>query len=101
MFNVLNGELEKQFTVPEETVRLHLHLFGKTYRLRKWVPHTMLEIQAACMSFLIRRRTASIFNRVLTSEKKVMSCMTLSSIQTLVVIEEYFPSLRNTTYAPT
>lgn len=69
------GELARQFNVSDETVRLHLHRLGKTYRLSKWVPHTLLEVHkqqrvAACMSLLTRHRTASIFNRVLTSDEK-------------------------------
>ncbi|GFW38196.1 histone-lysine N-methyltransferase SETMAR [Trichonephila clavipes] len=47
----------------------------KTYRLRKWVPHTLLEVHkqqrvAACLSLLFSHRRASIFNRVLTSDEK-------------------------------
>ena len=69
------GELARQFNVSDETVRLHLHRLGKAYKLSKWVPHTLLDVHkkqrvAACMSLLSRHRTASIFNRVLTSDEK-------------------------------
>ncbi|GFY51017.1 histone-lysine N-methyltransferase SETMAR [Trichonephila inaurata madagascariensis] len=58
-----------------ETVRLPLHRLGKTYRLSKWIPHTLLEVLkqqgvAACLSLLSLYRSASIFNRVLTSDEK-------------------------------
>ncbi|GFT41603.1 histone-lysine N-methyltransferase SETMAR [Trichonephila clavipes] len=58
-----------------ETVRLHLHCLGKTYRLSKWIPHTLLEVHkhqrvTACLSLLSRHHSASIFNRVLTSDEK-------------------------------
>ncbi|GFS59105.1 histone-lysine N-methyltransferase SETMAR [Trichonephila inaurata madagascariensis] len=47
----------------------------KTYRLSKWVPHMLLEVRkqqrvAACLSLLSRHHSASIFNRMLTSDKK-------------------------------
>ncbi|GFY75876.1 histone-lysine N-methyltransferase SETMAR [Trichonephila inaurata madagascariensis] len=38
------GELARQFITSSETVRLHPHRLGKTYRLNKWVPHTLLEV---------------------------------------------------------
>ncbi|GFW42196.1 histone-lysine N-methyltransferase SETMAR [Trichonephila clavipes] len=49
------GELARQFNTSSETVRLRLHRLGKTYRLSKWVPHTLLEVHkqqrvAACLS---------------------------------------------------
>jgi [histone H3]-lysine36 N-dimethyltransferase SETMAR len=69
------GELARQFNVSAETVRVHLHSVGKTYRLSKWVPHKLLEVHkaqrvAACISLLSRHRTASIFHRVMTSDEK-------------------------------
>ena len=69
------GELARQFNVSDETVRLHLHRLGKAYKLSKWVPHTLSEVHkrqgvAACVSLLSRHRTASLFNRVLTSDEK-------------------------------
>ena len=69
------GELARHFNLSDETVRLHLHRLGKAYKLSKWVPHTLLDVHkkqrvAACMSLLSRHRTASIFNRVLTSDEK-------------------------------
>ncbi|GFY58315.1 histone-lysine N-methyltransferase SETMAR [Trichonephila inaurata madagascariensis] len=68
-------ELARQFNTSSETVRLHLHHLGKTYRLSKWVPQTLLEIHkqqrvAACLSLLSRHRSASIFSRVLTIDEK-------------------------------
>ncbi|GFY70705.1 histone-lysine N-methyltransferase SETMAR [Trichonephila inaurata madagascariensis] len=47
------GELARQFNTSSEMVRLPLHCLGKTYRLSKWVPHTLLEVHkqqrvAAC-----------------------------------------------------
>ncbi|GFV71777.1 histone-lysine N-methyltransferase SETMAR [Trichonephila clavipes] len=38
------GELARQFNTSSETVRLHLHRLGKTYRLSKWVLYTLLEV---------------------------------------------------------
>ncbi|GFW16292.1 histone-lysine N-methyltransferase SETMAR [Trichonephila clavipes] len=69
------GELVRQINTSSETVRLHLHRVGKTYRLSKWVPHTLLEVhklqrEAACLLLLSRHFSASIFNRVLTSDEK-------------------------------
>ncbi|GFV97658.1 histone-lysine N-methyltransferase SETMAR [Trichonephila clavipes] len=69
------GELARQFNTFSETIILHLHRLGKTYMLRKWVPHTLLEVHkqqrvAACLSLLSRHRSASICNRVLTSVEK-------------------------------
>ncbi|GFV92181.1 histone-lysine N-methyltransferase SETMAR [Trichonephila clavipes] len=68
-------ELARQFNTSSETVRLHLHRLGKTCRTSKWVPHTLLEVHkqqrvAACLSLLSRHRSASIFNRALTSDEK-------------------------------
>jgi len=34
-------ELAERFHVSAETVRLHLHGIGKSYRVSKWVPHTL------------------------------------------------------------
>ncbi|GFT06210.1 histone-lysine N-methyltransferase SETMAR [Nephila pilipes] len=39
--SLMCGELENQHTLSDETVRFHIHLLGKTYRLSKWVPHTL------------------------------------------------------------
>ncbi|GFX10751.1 histone-lysine N-methyltransferase SETMAR [Trichonephila clavipes] len=69
------GELARQFNTSSETVRFHLHLLGKTYKLSKWVPHTLLEVhkqqrEATCLSLLSRHRSESIFIRVLTSDEK-------------------------------
>ncbi|GFS43956.1 histone-lysine N-methyltransferase SETMAR [Trichonephila inaurata madagascariensis] len=66
------GELARQFNTSSQTV--NLHRLGKTYRLSKWVPHTLLEVHkqqrvATCLSLLSRYRRASIFNRVLTSDE--------------------------------
>ncbi|GFY59972.1 histone-lysine N-methyltransferase SETMAR [Trichonephila inaurata madagascariensis] len=52
------GELARQFNTSREMVRLHLHRLGKMYRLRKWVPHTLLEVHnqqrvAACLSLFL------------------------------------------------
>ncbi|GFX93296.1 histone-lysine N-methyltransferase SETMAR [Trichonephila clavipes] len=38
------GELARQFNTSSELVKLHLHRLGKTYRLSKRVPHTLLEV---------------------------------------------------------
>ncbi|GFY38874.1 histone-lysine N-methyltransferase SETMAR [Trichonephila inaurata madagascariensis] len=50
------GELARQFNTSSEIVRFHLHRLGKTYRLSKWVPHTLLEVhkqQRVAASLLI------------------------------------------------
>ncbi|GFY37241.1 histone-lysine N-methyltransferase SETMAR [Trichonephila inaurata madagascariensis] len=70
-----SGELARQFSTSSETVGLHLHRLGKTYRLSNWVPHTLLEVHkqqrvAACLSLLSRHHSPSIFNRMLTSGEK-------------------------------
>ncbi|GFW66041.1 histone-lysine N-methyltransferase SETMAR [Trichonephila clavipes] len=69
------GELARQINISSEMVGLHLYRLGKTYRLSKCVPHTLLEVhkqqrEAACLLLLSRHRSASIFNRVLTSDEK-------------------------------
>ncbi|GFY69199.1 histone-lysine N-methyltransferase SETMAR [Trichonephila inaurata madagascariensis] len=69
------GELARKLNTSSEMVTLNLHSLGKTSRLSKWVPHTLLEVRkqqrvAACLSMLFRHRSASIFNRVLTSGEK-------------------------------
>ncbi|GFV01807.1 histone-lysine N-methyltransferase SETMAR [Trichonephila clavipes] len=69
------GELVRQFNTSSKTVRFYLHRLGKTYKLSKWVLHTLLEFHkqqrvAACLSLLSHHRRASIFNRVLTSDEK-------------------------------
>ena len=69
------AELARQFNVSAEAVKLQLHRLGKAYKLSKWVPHTLLDVHnkqrvAACMPLLSRHRTASIFNRLLTSDEK-------------------------------
>ncbi|XP_076053689.1 histone-lysine N-methyltransferase SETMAR-like [Oratosquilla oratoria] len=69
------GEFVRQFNVSNETVRIHLHRLGKTFKLSKWVPRTLLEVHkrqrvTACISLFSRHRTASLFNRVLTSDEK-------------------------------
>ncbi|GFX88410.1 histone-lysine N-methyltransferase SETMAR [Trichonephila clavipes] len=68
------GELARQFNTSSEMVRLPLDRLVKTYRLSKWVPHTLLEVHtqqrlAACLSLLSRHHSASIFNWVLTSDE--------------------------------
>ncbi|GFW85763.1 histone-lysine N-methyltransferase SETMAR [Trichonephila clavipes] len=68
------GELVRQFNTSSEIVRLYVHRLGKTYRLSKWVPHTLLEVlqqrEAACLSLHSRHLSASILNRVLISDRK-------------------------------
>ncbi|GFT02296.1 histone-lysine N-methyltransferase SETMAR [Nephila pilipes] len=69
------NEYAKQFNISDETIKLHLYLLGKMYRLFKGVLHILLEVHqrqrvALCMSLLSHPRTASIFNLVLTSEEK-------------------------------
>ncbi|PRD32311.1 UNVERIFIED_CONTAM: Histone-lysine N-methyltransferase SETMAR [Trichonephila clavipes] len=69
------GELARQSNISSKMVRLHLHRLGKMYRLSKWVPHTLLEVHkqqrvAVCLLLLSRHRSASIFNRELTSDEK-------------------------------
>ncbi|GFY71818.1 histone-lysine N-methyltransferase SETMAR [Trichonephila inaurata madagascariensis] len=69
------SELARQVNTSSETVKLHLHLLGKTYRPSKWIPHTLLEVHKQqrvtdCLSLLSRHRSASILNRVLTSDEK-------------------------------
>ncbi|GFY39046.1 histone-lysine N-methyltransferase SETMAR [Trichonephila inaurata madagascariensis] len=58
------GELARHFTTSSEMIRLPLLRFDKTYRLSKWVPHTLLEVHKqqrveACLSLLSRHRRAS------------------------------------------
>ncbi|GFU04236.1 histone-lysine N-methyltransferase SETMAR [Nephila pilipes] len=69
------NEYAKQFNISDETIKLHLYLLGKMYRLFKGALHILLEVHkrqrvALCMSLLSHPRTASIFNLVLTSEEK-------------------------------
>ncbi|XP_035220488.1 histone-lysine N-methyltransferase SETMAR-like [Stegodyphus dumicola] len=60
-------ELAARFQVSDKTIRLHLHLIGKTYKLSKWVPHSLSDannqqLVAACFSLLTRHRNASILD---------------------------------------
>ncbi|GFY72847.1 histone-lysine N-methyltransferase SETMAR, partial [Trichonephila inaurata madagascariensis] len=72
------GELARQLNTSSEVVRLNLHGLGETYRLSKWVPHTLLEVHkqqrvAACLSLPSHQcihTLASIFNLVLTRDEK-------------------------------
>ncbi|GFY68431.1 histone-lysine N-methyltransferase SETMAR [Trichonephila inaurata madagascariensis] len=87
-------------------VRLHLYRLGKTYRLSKWVPHTLLEVHkqqrvGACLSLLSRHRSASIFNRVLTSDEKWILYDTPERSKHWLSPPRYCPAQRKTTYAPT
>ncbi|GFY47795.1 histone-lysine N-methyltransferase SETMAR [Trichonephila inaurata madagascariensis] len=95
------GELAIQINTSSETVRLHLHRLGKTYRLSKWVLHTLLEFHkqqrlAACLSLLSRHSNGSIFSRVLTSDEKWVLYDTPKLSK-----PGYCPAQRKTTYAPT
>ncbi|GFY71769.1 histone-lysine N-methyltransferase SETMAR [Trichonephila inaurata madagascariensis] len=51
------GELARQFNISSKTVRLHLHRLGKSNRLSKWVPYTLLEVhkqqRVAGSSFIV------------------------------------------------
>lgn len=38
-------ELAERFNVSDETIRLHLHQLGKTWKLSKWVPHELSHSQ--------------------------------------------------------
>ncbi|GFU31202.1 histone-lysine N-methyltransferase SETMAR [Trichonephila clavipes] len=94
------GELARPVNTSSETVRLHLLFLGKKYRLSKWVPHTLLEVHkqqqvAACLSLLSLHRSASIFNRTLTSDKKWVLYDTPKHSNT-----GYCPAQRKSTYAP-
>ena len=68
-------ELAERFHVSAETVRLHLHGIGKSYRLSKWVPHTLSAANkeqrvTACLSLLTRHLNTPIFDRLLTGDEK-------------------------------
>ncbi|GFY79093.1 histone-lysine N-methyltransferase SETMAR [Trichonephila inaurata madagascariensis] len=66
------GELASQFNTFSEEVILHLQHSSKTYRLSKWVLHTLLEVHkqqrvAACLSLLSR---CIHIESMLTSDEK-------------------------------
>ncbi|GFU66710.1 histone-lysine N-methyltransferase SETMAR [Trichonephila clavipes] len=54
------GELARQFHTTSEMVRLHLHRLGKTYRLSKCVPPTLLEVHKQRVAALLSRHPYSI-----------------------------------------
>ncbi|XP_035210822.1 histone-lysine N-methyltransferase SETMAR-like [Stegodyphus dumicola] len=69
------AELTAHFQVSDQTFRLHLHCIRNTYKLSKWVLHSLSEANkqrrvAACLSLLTRHRNASTFDLVLTSDEK-------------------------------
>jgi len=60
-------ELAERFHVSAEIVRLHLNRIGKSYRLSKWVPHTLSAANKeqrvpSCLSLLTRRLNTHIFD---------------------------------------
>ncbi|GFX00177.1 histone-lysine N-methyltransferase SETMAR [Trichonephila clavipes] len=72
--SVIKLEQDGPHALDDEAL-LHLQRLSKTYRLSKGVSHTLLEVHkqqlvAACLSLLSRHQSASIFNRVLTSDEK-------------------------------
>ncbi|GFY50320.1 histone-lysine N-methyltransferase SETMAR [Trichonephila inaurata madagascariensis] len=90
----------RQFNTSSETVKLHLHSLGS-----KRVPHTLLEVHkqqrvAACLSFFSRHHSASIFNRVLTSDEKWNLYNTPKRPKYWLSPPGYCSSQRKTIYAP-
>ncbi|GFS56626.1 hypothetical protein NPIL_633421 [Nephila pilipes] len=81
----LTCEFAKLFDISNETFRLHMYL------LRQRV--------AACMSLLSRHHAASIFDEVLTSDKKWV-CMTIPSAPSIGCHPRNCPLLHKTIYAP-
>jgi len=68
-------KLAERFRVSVETVRLHLHGIGKSYRLSKWVLHTLSAANkeqrvTTCLSLLNRHLNTPIFDRLLTGNEK-------------------------------
>ncbi|XP_026827850.1 histone-lysine N-methyltransferase SETMAR-like [Ooceraea biroi] len=66
--------LAQRFGVCDETIRLHLHNLGKTWKLSKWVPHSLTEgkLQRLTIyaSLLSRHKKASFLERILTCDEK-------------------------------
>jgi len=68
-------ELAYKFGVGEETIREHLHIIGKTFKLSKWVPHELSAEQkqqrlAACETLLTRQSTAPFLDSLVTCDEK-------------------------------
>lgn len=68
-------ELAQRFGVSDETIRVHLHELGKSWKLSKWVPHELtaanrLQRLNICSSLLTRNNNCPILDRILTCDEK-------------------------------
>ena len=68
-------ELARRFRVSDETVRVHLHKLGKSWKMSKWVPHELsaanrLQRLNICTSLLTRNKHCPILDRILTCDEK-------------------------------
>lgn len=68
-------ELAERFNVSDETIRLHLHQLGKTWKLSKWVPHELsndnkLSRLTICSANISRNDNEPFLDRLLTCDEK-------------------------------
>lgn len=68
-------ELADQFDVCSETVRTHLKSIGKTWKLSRWVPHKLTELNKLnrfniCASLLARNACEGFVDYILTCDEK-------------------------------
>ena len=72
--------LAERFQVSDETIRLHLHKLGKTWKLSKWVPHPLSTTNKSqrlniCTSLLSRLKCGNFLNQILTTDEKwILHC---------------------------
>lgn len=67
--------LAERFNVSDETIRLHLHQLGRTFKLSQWVPHELtadnkIQRLSICSSLLSRHNNAPFLDRMLTCDEK-------------------------------
>ena len=68
-------ELSTIFRCNDETIRVHLHEIGKSYRAGKWVPLDLTDFQKSirvmiCNSNLTRNSQEAFWKRIVTSDEK-------------------------------
>lgn len=68
-------ELSQMFSVSDETIRLHLHQLGKSWKLSKWVPHELSDEHrfhrvSVCSALLSRYKTEPFLDCLLTADEK-------------------------------
>lgn len=57
-------QLTERFQVSDETIKLHMHNIVKTFKLIKWVPHTLLDVKK-------QQRISARFSVVLSAPQRI------------------------------